>query len=86
MNEAPQRALVKDLNPVDVDRAMKRILLIINGPGYGADETFNAIRLASALGRWEDARGPGLPHVRCSHLRHRRSEDPETATTRSTEC
>jgi uncharacterized protein involved in oxidation of intracellular sulfur len=34
---------------------MKKILLIINGPAYGADETFNAIRLASALGRREDA-------------------------------
>ena len=30
---------------------MKRILLIINGPAHGADETFNAIQLASALGR-----------------------------------
>ena len=34
---------------------MKKILLIINGPAYGADETFNAVRLASALGRREDA-------------------------------
>ncbi|HLM23189.1 MAG TPA: hypothetical protein VK390_16920 [Propionibacteriaceae bacterium] len=33
---------------------MKKILLIINGPAYGADETFNAIRLAGALGRRED--------------------------------
>ena len=30
---------------------MTKILLIINGPAYGADETFNAVRLASALGR-----------------------------------
>jgi len=34
---------------------MKKILLIINGPAYGADETFNAIRLAGALGGREDA-------------------------------
>jgi uncharacterized protein involved in oxidation of intracellular sulfur len=40
---------------VDEDRALKKILLIINGPAYGADETFNAIRLAGALGRREDA-------------------------------
>jgi uncharacterized protein involved in oxidation of intracellular sulfur len=33
---------------------MKKILLIINSPAYGADETFNAIRLAGALGRRED--------------------------------
>jgi uncharacterized protein involved in oxidation of intracellular sulfur len=40
---------------VDEDRAMKKILLVINGPAYGADETFNAVRLASALARREDA-------------------------------
>ena len=34
---------------------MKEILLIINGPAYRADGTFNAIRLARALGRREDA-------------------------------
>ena len=34
---------------------MKKILLIINGPAYGADETFNAVRLAVALGRRDDA-------------------------------
>ena len=34
---------------------MKKIVLIINGPAYGADETFNAVRLASALGRRDDA-------------------------------
>ena len=28
---------------------MKKILLIVNGPAYGADETFNALRLAIAL-------------------------------------
>lgn len=33
---------------------MKRILLILNGPAYGADETFNAVRLAVALGRRDD--------------------------------
>ena len=33
------------------DWAMEKILLIINGPAYGADETFNAIRLANALTR-----------------------------------
>jgi uncharacterized protein involved in oxidation of intracellular sulfur len=34
---------------------MKNILLIINGPAYGADETFNAVRLAVALSRRDDA-------------------------------
>lgn len=33
---------------------MKKILLIINGPAYGADETFNAVRLAVALSRRDD--------------------------------
>jgi len=33
---------------------MEKILLIINGPAYGADETFNAIRLANALTRRDD--------------------------------
>jgi uncharacterized protein involved in oxidation of intracellular sulfur len=34
---------------------MKKILLIINGPAYGADETFNAVRLAVALSKLDDA-------------------------------
>lgn len=34
---------------------MKQILLILNGPAYGADETFNALRLAGALSRRDDA-------------------------------
>lgn len=34
---------------------MKKILLILNGPAYGADETFNAVRLAVALSRRDDA-------------------------------
>ncbi len=34
---------------------MKKILLILNGPAYGADETFNAVRLAVALSRRPDA-------------------------------
>ena len=33
---------------------MKKILLVLNGPAYGADETFNAVRLAVALSRRED--------------------------------
>ena len=33
---------------------MKKILLIINGPAYGSDETFNALRLAVALSRRGD--------------------------------
>lgn len=33
---------------------MRTILLILNGPAYGADETFNAIRLAVALTRRGD--------------------------------
>jgi uncharacterized protein involved in oxidation of intracellular sulfur len=34
---------------------MKKILLIVNGPAYGADETFNAVRLAVALSRRDAA-------------------------------
>lgn len=34
---------------------MKKLLLILNGPAYGADETFNAVRLAVALARRDDA-------------------------------
>ncbi len=33
---------------------MKKILLVVNGPAYGADETFNAIRLAIALTKRDD--------------------------------
>lgn len=33
---------------------MKKVLLILNQPAYGADETFNAIRLANALTRRND--------------------------------
>jgi uncharacterized protein involved in oxidation of intracellular sulfur len=33
---------------------VKKILLIVNGPAYGADETFNALRLAVALTRRDD--------------------------------
>lgn len=35
---------------------MKKILLIVNGPAYGADETFNALRLAVALSRRDDTK------------------------------
>jgi sulfur relay (sulfurtransferase) complex TusBCD TusD component (DsrE family) len=41
---------------------MKKILLIINGPAYGADETFNAIRLAARPWPARGRHGPGLPH------------------------
>jgi len=34
---------------------MKKILLVVNGPAYGSDETFNALRLALALTRRDDA-------------------------------
>lgn len=33
---------------------MRKVLLILNQPAYGADETFNAIRLADALARRDD--------------------------------
>ncbi len=33
---------------------MKKILLVLNGPAYGADETFNGVRLAVALVRRDD--------------------------------
>jgi uncharacterized protein involved in oxidation of intracellular sulfur len=35
---------------------VKTVLLIINGPAYGADETYNAVRLAVALARTGQAR------------------------------
>lgn len=35
---------------------MKQVLVIVNGPAYGADETYNALRLAGALARRDDAR------------------------------
>jgi uncharacterized protein involved in oxidation of intracellular sulfur len=31
-----------------------KVLIIINGPAYGADETFNALRLAVALSKRDD--------------------------------
>ena len=33
---------------------MKQILMILNGPAYGSDETFNAVRLAVALARHDE--------------------------------
>lgn len=33
---------------------MKSLLIIINGPAYGSDETYNAVRLAVALARRGD--------------------------------
>jgi uncharacterized protein involved in oxidation of intracellular sulfur len=33
---------------------MKKVLLIVNGPAYGADRTFNAVRLAVALVKRND--------------------------------
>ena len=33
----------------------KKVLLIVNGPAYGSDETYNAVRLAVALSRRDDA-------------------------------
>lgn len=34
---------------------MKKVLLIVNGPAYGSDETYNALRLALALSKRTDA-------------------------------
>ncbi len=34
---------------------MKKILIIVNGPAYGSDQTFNALRLAVALTHRDDA-------------------------------
>ena len=34
---------------------MTRVLLIVNGPAYGSDETYNALRLATALAARDDA-------------------------------
>jgi uncharacterized protein involved in oxidation of intracellular sulfur len=31
-----------------------KVLLIVNGPAYGADETFNVLRLAVALSKPDD--------------------------------
>lgn len=35
---------------------VKDVLLIVNGPAYGADETHNALRLAVALSHRDDVR------------------------------
>lgn len=34
---------------------MRTLLIVINGPAYGSDETYNAVRLAGALSRRGDA-------------------------------
>ena len=34
---------------------MTRVLLVLNGPAYGSDETYNALRLAIALAERDDA-------------------------------
>ena len=34
---------------------MQKVLLVLNQPAYGADETYNAVRLANALTRRDDA-------------------------------
>ena len=36
------------------------VVLIINGPAYGSDETYNAVRLAGALAKREEI---GRAHV-----------------------
>jgi len=33
---------------------MKKMLLVLNGPAYGSDATYNAVRLAVALARRDD--------------------------------
>jgi uncharacterized protein involved in oxidation of intracellular sulfur len=33
---------------------VKDVLLIVNGPAYGSDETYNALRLAAALSHRDD--------------------------------
>jgi uncharacterized protein involved in oxidation of intracellular sulfur len=35
---------------------VKNVLLVVNGPAYGSDETYNALRLAVALSRRDDVR------------------------------
>lgn len=37
------------------DGGMKKLLLVLNGPAYGSDETFNAVRLGLALAKRDDA-------------------------------
>jgi uncharacterized protein involved in oxidation of intracellular sulfur len=32
-----------------------KVLIVVNGPAYGSDETFNALRLAIALSKRDDA-------------------------------
>jgi uncharacterized protein involved in oxidation of intracellular sulfur len=34
---------------------MEKVLFILNGPAYGSDATFNAVRLANAVVRRDDA-------------------------------
>jgi sulfur relay (sulfurtransferase) complex TusBCD TusD component (DsrE family) len=62
-----------------------KVLIVVNGPAYGSDETFNALRLAIALSKRDDTE----PRV---FLRATRSpaQSPDrrlrTATTLSTAC
>lgn len=64
---------------------MKSVLLVINGPAYGSDETYNAFRLAVALARREDAEVSVFlmgDAVTCAIAARRL----RTATTNWTEC
>jgi sulfur relay (sulfurtransferase) complex TusBCD TusD component (DsrE family) len=36
-------------------RLVMKVLIVVNGPAYGSDETFNALRLAIALSKRDDA-------------------------------
>jgi len=59
---------------------MKKTLLILNGPAYGSDETFNAVRLAVALAKRDDVDATVFlmgDAVTAPSLRRRRPEDPD---------
>lgn len=53
-----------------------KVLLIVNGPAYGSDRTFNALRLAVALTKRDDVEPRVFLMGGRGHMRRRRAEDP----------
>ena len=70
---------------------MTRGLLIVNGPAYGSDETYDTLRLATAHAerdgrRTRRRRTDRLPHGGRRHLRDLRPAHPGRVLTPSTAC
>jgi uncharacterized protein involved in oxidation of intracellular sulfur len=60
-----------------------KILMIVNGPAYGSDETFNALRLAAALAERDDVQ-PRVFLMGDASPVPSPARRPRTVTTRST--